>query len=77
MPILGGILTFESDWRPPLGATLEAALGEGDDAGRLDLGCVGAHGHFVLEPTGKSKRDERAYIFAGASTFPMLEFVAL
>jgi hypothetical protein len=54
IPILGGILTFESDWTPPLGASLEAALCEGDDASRLDLGCVAAHGHFVLEqPTGK------------------------
>jgi hypothetical protein len=54
IPILGGILTFESDWTPPLGAALEAALAEGEDIGRLDLGCVAAHGHFALEqPAGK------------------------
>jgi hypothetical protein len=49
IPILGGILTFESDWTPPLGAALAAALAAGDDIGRLDLGCVAAHGHFALE----------------------------
>jgi hypothetical protein len=54
IPILGGILTFESDWRPPLGATLEAALAAGEDAGRLDLGCVAAHGHFAFDQTGSS-----------------------
>jgi hypothetical protein len=51
IPILGGILTFESDWTPPLGPPLEAALAQGDDVGRLDLGCVAAHGHFALDQT--------------------------
>lgn len=43
--ILGGILTFESDWKPSLGAPLVKALGEGT-MGALDLGCVAAHGIF-------------------------------
>ena len=46
MPILGGVLTFESDWRPPLGEPLQKALAEGDAASRLDIGCVAAHGIF-------------------------------
>ena len=49
IPILGGVLTFESDWSPPLGDTLEAALIDGDAEGRLDLGCVAAHGHFAFD----------------------------
>ena len=53
IPILGGILTFESDWSPPLGAALEAALAEGEDNGRLDLGCVAAHGHFTSRPDNR------------------------
>ena len=51
IPTLGGILTFESDWSPPLGAALEAALTDGADNGRLDFGCVAAHGHFVRNQT--------------------------
>ena len=51
IPILGGILTFESDWSPPLGAVLEAALAEGEDMCRLDLGCVAADGHFARGQT--------------------------
>lgn len=50
IPILGGILTFDSDWNPCLGDPLRSALGDGamnDD--RLDLGCVAAHGHFSWE----------------------------
>jgi hypothetical protein len=50
IPILGGILTFESDWAPCCGDPLWSALGDGRvEADRLDLGCVAAHGHFVWE----------------------------
>lgn len=48
IPILGGILTFESDWKPAFGQPLEKALTEGDKANRLDIGCIAAHGHFAL-----------------------------
>lgn len=45
-PVLGGILSFESEWTPALGAPLERALSDPANAGRLDLGCIAAHGHF-------------------------------
>ena len=50
--IMGGLLTFESDWKnPPLGDALVQALNGVDDAdGRLDLGCVAAHGMFGCDP---------------------------
>jgi len=46
IPILGGLLTFESDWKPAFGSPLENALKTDNDLQRLDLGCVAAHGHF-------------------------------
>lgn len=49
IPILGGILTFESDWTPALGESLLEALGDGPDGDRLDLGCVAAHGYFSFD----------------------------
>lgn len=49
-PILGGILTFESEWSPALGPSFERALSANVDDGRLDIGCVASHGHFFLEP---------------------------
>jgi hypothetical protein len=52
IPILGGLLTFESDWTPAFGAPLEKALETDSDLERLDLGCVAAHGHFALEQSG-------------------------
>jgi len=50
IPILGGLLTFESDWKPAFGEALDQALRAGDEEGRLDLGCVAAHGYFNLNP---------------------------
>ena len=50
IPILGGILTFESDWSPAFGKSLINALEGGDADGRLDQGCIAAHGYFSLDP---------------------------
>ena len=50
--ILGGLLTFESDWSPGLGQPLTDALGGGDADSRLDLGCVAAHGTFGCDEAG-------------------------
>ena len=47
--IIGGILTFESDWSPPLGQPLTDALNTGDPEGRLDIGCVAAQGMFSCD----------------------------
>lgn len=49
IPIIGGILAFDSDWKPALGQPLEDALLNGDECDRLDIGCVAAHGYFALD----------------------------
>ncbi len=46
---LSGALTFESDWNPPLGKPLLDALAGQEQSGRLDLGCVAAHGTFMCD----------------------------
>jgi hypothetical protein len=51
-PILGGILTFESDWSPALGERLKKALESGDASQHIDLGCVAAHGTFFRKDNG-------------------------
>jgi hypothetical protein len=50
--IVGGMLTFESDWQPPLGKPLMDALTVSDESLRLDLGCVAAHGIFTCDSNG-------------------------
>jgi hypothetical protein len=51
-PILGGLLTFESDWSPPLGESLCTALDAGVGERRLDIGCIAAHGVFFCDAAG-------------------------
>ncbi len=55
-PILGGLLAFESDWNPALGSSLDRALSNDLGDGRLDIGCVAAHGHFLFD-TSSNKYD--------------------
>ena len=45
--IIGGILTLDSDWNPPLGAALVGALTKDDSGEQLDIGCAAAHGYFL------------------------------
>ncbi len=50
--ILGGLLTFESEWSPALGQALDKALTADDADSRLDLGCVAAHGTYGRDEAG-------------------------
>ena len=50
--IIGGLVTFESDWAPPLGKPLLDALARQEEKGHLDLGCVAAHGIFMCDADG-------------------------
>jgi hypothetical protein len=49
--ILGGLLTFESEWKPPLGDSLLNAL-DPNHSYRLDLSCVASHGLFSCDAEG-------------------------
>lgn len=50
--IIGGLLTFESDWDPPLGKPLLDALAAKEEDRRLDLGCIAARGTFACDAAG-------------------------
>ncbi|MDE0281989.1 MAG: hypothetical protein OXN16_13085 [Gammaproteobacteria bacterium] len=63
IPILGGILTFESDWTPALGDSLLESLGDGQNRDRLDFGCVAAHGYFCFD-----QEDSRYMIHNGGKS---------
>lgn len=86
--ILGGILTFESDWNPPLGQSLTGALGANSENGRLDFGCVAAHGYFQFNTelanyeTHTNVKPATAFLFSliaklqTAGTVPMIDINA-
>jgi hypothetical protein len=85
--IIGGVLSFDSDWNPALGQPLTHALSDGGPEGRLDLGCVAAHGVFscdesacyTLRPQGKPAT---AFLFdliarlQNSATVPMIDINA-
>lgn len=48
-PILAGLLTLESDWKPAFGEPLRKLLRATDDESRLDMGCFAANGFFVRD----------------------------
>jgi hypothetical protein len=57
--IIGGLLTMESEWEPPLGDALERALADVGD-GTLDIGCALRDGAFEIdEEDGSLTRGER------------------
>jgi hypothetical protein len=70
-PIIAGLLTFESDWSPPVGETLLANLRDGDPARQLDIGCIAAHGAFWTNADGYEVRAGGR----GATAF-LLELIA-
>lgn len=49
VPILGGLLTFESDWSPALGKPLYDALCISEQTDILNIGCIAAHGYFIFD----------------------------
>ncbi|MFT3809965.1 MAG: hypothetical protein QM698_08605 [Micropepsaceae bacterium] len=58
IPIIGGILTFESEWSPPLGEALLASLSDlPNPIDTLDIGCVAAAGHFKRSEDGSYKME--------------------
>ncbi|MGF1482356.1 MAG: DUF6602 domain-containing protein [Cyanophyceae cyanobacterium] len=57
-PILGGILTLESDWKPALGSSLLNSLKTDDKQKKLNMGCIATHGTFILREDGKYTLDD-------------------
>ncbi len=88
IPIIGGLLTFESDWSPALGTSFDSALLKASDDGRLDVGCVASHGHFFFDQvTGsynfvRENKPATAFLFKLISilqfsgTVPMIDIEA-
>jgi len=85
--ILGGLLTFESEWSPPLGEAPKDALATGGPGGVLDLGCVAARGTFGCDTAGchvftVGGKPATAFLFEliarlqAAATVPMIDIRA-
>lgn len=53
IPILGGILTLESDWKPKFGPPLKRLLADSNQENQIDFGCVSIHGFFHYDTNKK------------------------
>jgi hypothetical protein len=82
--ILGGLLTFESEWNPALGQPLVDALSNCAADEKLDLGCVAAHGVFATDSQGAyttvpGRKPATAFLFEliarlqDSATVPMID----
>lgn len=49
IPIIGGFLSLDSEWKPKMGPSLLENLNKGTDDERIDIGCVAAHGSFIWD----------------------------
>lgn len=47
--IVGGLLTMDSDWKPPLGEGFERALADFGGNGKVDIGCALRDGAFDVD----------------------------
>lgn len=47
--VLGGLLTVDSDWSPPFGASFTSLINQTSKECRLDLGCSAVHGMFDVQ----------------------------
>jgi len=84
--IIGGVLSFESDWTPGLSKPLVKALNE--EKGCLDMGCIAAHGYFLYDAPTESYqifdggKPATAFLFQLISalqfsgTVPMIDVIA-
>lgn len=50
--IIGGILSFDSEWSPAFGEAFHGALAKVHGDSRLEIGCCAAHGAFWLDDGG-------------------------
>ena len=85
--IIGGFLSLDSDWSPPLGKPLETALNAGTSTQLLDLGCIASFGHFAVQQDGafalvKDGKPATAFLFEliarlqATATVPMIDIRA-
>lgn len=85
-PILGGLLTLESDWKPPLGASFVDALKARRADELVDVGCIASHGIIQMTAQGvgpkKCKHAATVFLFdliarlQQLGTVPMLDMRA-
>ncbi len=88
IPIIGGILTLESEWKPAFGDSLLNQLNNVQGDGILNIGCAASHGYFYYNGDKKEfillpqKKAATAFLFKliailqFSGTVPMIDIQA-
>ena len=72
IPVLGGLLTFESNWSPAMGSSFDKALRVDMSEGRLDIGCVASHGQYFYDCSDNTFKFEQEHKPATAFLFKLI-----
>jgi len=71
IPILAGLLTLSSDWRPSMGTPFSNTLGALDPDSHLDIGCVLSDGAWEIPDSAKPSELEMSDPDTSLSYFKM------
>ncbi len=86
--IYGGLLAFDSGWKPALGEPLQKALKTEKKTSHLDFGCILSHGYFYYDQEMKNykvfneKKSATLFLFflisqlQSSATVPMIDIQA-
>jgi hypothetical protein len=75
IPIIGGILTLESEWNPALGKPLLTQLNAHPTDGILNMGCTASHGYFYTDIGSSQYIIEEQSKAATAFLFKLIEML--
>lgn len=74
IPIIGGVLSLESEWNPSMGDSLRNKLKANCNDGLINIGCIANHGYFNFD----KQRNDFEFLFSQkASTVFLLKLISI
>jgi hypothetical protein len=74
IPIIGGVLSLESEWNPAMGDSLRNKLKANCNDGLINIGCIANHGYFNFD----KQRNDFEFLFSQkASTVFLLKLISI
>ena len=74
IPIIGGVLSLESEWNPAMGDSLRNKLKVNCNDGLINIGCIANHGYFNFD----KQRNDFEFLFSQkASTVFLLKLISI
>tara|TARA_R110001599_G_scaffold118636_9_gene288014 strand:- start:63 stop:782 length:720 start_codon:yes stop_codon:yes gene_type:complete len=74
IPIIGGILSLESEWTPAMGQSLRKKLVADRSDGLINIGCIANHGYFNFD---RERNDFEFLVSQKATTAFLLKLISI